>query len=118
MTVAVDEGELTRLANSIIVFLPSRLHWPDRPYSSLVCGFSLALFGFFRLPNDLKILDCLRIESPNFLEKLEHIQPSAYKIFMFLSITPLHSDDNASWDMVMAKDLWDDKHVDGKDDVD
>ncbi|KAG6504705.1 hypothetical protein ZIOFF_037041 [Zingiber officinale] len=26
-------------------------------------------------------------------------------------------DDNASWDMVTAKDLWDDKHFDGKDDV-
>ncbi|KAG6503364.1 hypothetical protein ZIOFF_035676 [Zingiber officinale] len=33
-------------------------------------------------------------------------------------LTKYSCDDNASWDMVMAKDLWDDKHVDGKDFVD
>ncbi|KAG6508138.1 hypothetical protein ZIOFF_033500 [Zingiber officinale] len=50
-----------------------------------------------------------RVESPDFLEKHEHIQTSVYQ--------NIHGDDNASWDVVTAKDLWDDKHFDGKDDV-
>ncbi|XP_042444526.1 uncharacterized protein LOC122029555 isoform X1 [Zingiber officinale] len=51
-----------------------------------------------------------RVESPDFLEKLEHIQTSVYQ--------NIHGDDNASWDMITAKDLWDDKHFDGKDAID
>ncbi|XP_039127840.1 uncharacterized protein LOC120263926 [Dioscorea cayenensis subsp. rotundata] len=45
-----------------------------------------------------------KVESPNFLEKLGSIHMSMYKN---------SSDDTASWDVVSAKDLWDDKHING-----
>ncbi|CAA6664349.1 unnamed protein product [Spirodela intermedia] len=46
-----------------------------------------------------------RVESPNFLEKLGSIH---------VSLSQNISDESTSWDMVTAKDLWDDKNVDVK----
>ncbi|CAL9079502.1 unnamed protein product [Musa textilis] len=45
-----------------------------------------------------------KVESPDFLEKLGSIQTSIHQN---------NYDDNASWDMVTATDLWEDKHIDG-----
>lgn len=50
-----------------------------------------------------------KVESPNFLEKLG----SAHK-----SVAQTIHDDNSSWDMVSADDLWEDKHVVGENESD
>ncbi|WOL03800.1 hypothetical protein Cni_G12520 [Canna indica] len=50
-----------------------------------------------------------KVESPDFLEKIGSIQQSVYQ--------NIH-DDNATWNMVTAMDLWEDAHIDGDNDSD
>ncbi|KAG6521971.1 hypothetical protein ZIOFF_019105 [Zingiber officinale] len=76
--------------NSAIVCLPTRLHWPGVSYIPLPKK---------RSPSDAPFTLVLLSESEACLKEVL-------------------GDDNAPWDMVTAKDLWDDKHFDGKDDVD
>lgn len=50
-----------------------------------------------------------KVESPNFLEKIGSVHTSVAQT--------IH-DDNSSWDMISADDLWEDKHVVGENESD
>ncbi|KAJ6812902.1 uncharacterized protein M6B38_146200 [Iris pallida] len=47
-----------------------------------------------------------KIEAPNFLEKLGSMNMSV--------MDSIHADESSSWDMVTAKDLWEDKDISGE----